>query len=327
MKINKTTFNNKSFLITGGTGSFGQAFTTYILDHFFPKAIRIFSRDELKQSEMARKFSKQANKLRFLIGDVRDKDRLKRALENVDIVIHAAALKQVPACEYNPIEAIKTNILGSQNVIEAALDEGIQKVVLISSDKAVQPLNLYGATKLCAEKLFIQSNSYSGKKKVKFSVVRYGNVLGSRGSVLPIFKSQIQKNLFTITHENMTRFWITLDQASRFVTSCILKMKGGEIFIPKIPSIKIIDLAKTLDPKAKIKYIGIRPGEKINEILITEEESKHTKEHSTYFVIEPEFPFWKSSRLTSSISYKFYASDINNNWLTSSEIKQIINEN
>ncbi len=319
-------FSQKTILITGGTGSFGQAFTNYILNNYLAKAIRIFSRDELKQFEMASKFVKHKNRLRFLIGDVRDKDRLKRAFENVDIVIHAAALKQVPICEYNPLEAIKTNILGSQNVVEAALDTGIEKVILISTDKAVQPLNLYGATKLAAEKLFIQSNSYRGRKKTKFSVARYGNVLGSRGSVLPLFKNQLKTNEFTITDKNMTRFWITLNQACRFVVFVIEKMSGGEIFIPKIKSLKIIDLARALNKKARLKIIGKRPGEKINEILITEEESIRTQEYLNYFIIHPEFDYWKNGRPKIKTSYSYYASNNNKEWLSENVLKKIINE-
>lgn len=319
--------SNKIILITGGTGSFGQAFTEFLLKNYSPKAIRIFSRDELKQSEMAKKFAKYSRKLRFFIGDVRDKNRLKRASEEVDIIVHAAALKQVPVCEYNPIEAIKTNILGTQNIIETALDEKLDKVVLISSDKAVQPLNLYGATKLCAEKLFIQSNSYIGRRKTKFSVVRYGNVLGSRGSVIPIFRSQIKDNEFTITDKNMTRFWITLNQTCQFVTLSISKMRGGEIFVPKIKSLKIVDMAMSLNTKARLKIIGKRPGEKNNEILITEEEAKHTKELSNYFIIEPEFSFWNPIKGKYSMSYPYYASNNNREWLSKSEITKILNEN
>lgn len=317
---------NSIILITGGTGSFGQAFTNYLLNNCTPKAVRIFSRDELKQLEMANRFAKYEKKLRFFIGDVRDKDRLLRAFENIDIVIHSAALKQVPSCEYNPMETIKTNILGSQNVIEAALDRNVNKVILISSDKAVQPLNTYGATKLCAEKLFIQSNVYRGIKQTKFSVVRYGNVLGSRGSVLPLFRSQIKDNQFTITNKDMTRFWMTLTQACKFVTFCIKKMTGGEIFVPKAKSLKIIDLAYALNPKAKIKYIGIRPGEKINEILITEDEARRTAEYPKFFVIQPEYEFWKKVKKRSKISYSHYSSNNNKEWLTSSEIKKLIDE-
>lgn len=323
---NKLIFRNKTILITGGTGSFGQSFTDYLINRAKPKAIRILSRDELKQSEMAKKLSAYSDLIRFFIGDVRDKERLVRAFDNVDIVIHAAALKQVPSCEYNPLEAIKTNIYGSQNVIEAALDRNISNVILISSDKAVQPLNLYGATKLCAEKLFIQSNLYRGKNKTKFTVVRYGNVLGSRGSVLPIFRSQKKNNLFTITHKEMTRFWITLNQACEFVATSICLMKGGEIFVPKIKSLKIVDLARAINPEAAIKYIGIRPGEKINEILITEEEAQHTVEFSNFFIIEPHLDFWQKIKKTKRMSYPYYSSNNNRLWLTKKELTRITNE-
>ncbi len=325
IKKEKKTFNNKVVLITGGTGSFGQAFTKYLLENHTPRTIRIFSRDELKQSEMAVKFQNSKN-LRFFIGDVRDKERLRRAFEGVDIIIHAAALKQVPVCEYNPIEAINTNILGSQNVLEAAIDEKVLKVILISSDKAVQPLNLYGATKLCAEKLFVQSNSYTGNKKTYFSVVRYGNVIGSRGSVLPLFLNQRKTGVFTITDKKMTRFWITLTQASQFVAFCTSIMRGGEIFIPKIKSLKIVDLANALNSKAVLKFIGKRPGEKINEILITEEESTRTSEHSNYFEIEPEFSFWKSKKKIEKFKYTYYGSDNNKEWLTQQSIMDMIHE-
>lgn len=323
LKTNRL-FNNKVILITGGTGSFGQAFTSYLLAHSNPKAIRIFSRDELKQFEMANKFNNK--KLRFFIGDVRDKDRIKYALHNVNIVIHAAALKQVPACEYNPIEAIKTNINGTQNIIECALDSSVEKVMLISTDKAVQPINLYGATKLCAEKLFVQSNSYSGKKRVLFSVVRYGNVIGSRGSVVPIFLKQSKNNVFTITHKDMTRFWITLEKASEFVANSIIRMKGGEIFVPKIKSLKIEELATILNPMARKEYIGIRPGEKINEILITDNEARRTIEYKDYFLIQPEHSFWKPIRKQVSMTYNYYASDTNKEWIKTHDLKKIINE-
>lgn len=322
----KKTFTNKIILITGGTGSFGQAFTKYLFKNHSLKTVRIFSRDELKQSEMAHNLNNY-RKLRFLIGDIRDKDRLERAMEDVDLVVHTAALKQVPSCEYNPIEAIKTNIIGSQNVIEAALDEGVEKVILISSDKAVEPLNLYGATKLCAEKLFIQSNSYTGKKRTKFSVARYGNVLGSRGSVLPLFKLQAQKNEFTITHKNMTRFWITLSKAAEFVALCISRMQGGEVFVPKLKSLKIIDLARSLNKKAQMKIIGLRPGEKINEVLITENESLRTTEYSDYFLIQPEHIFWKPLRKSYNMSYSSYSSDTNKDWLDLKYLKKILHEN
>lgn len=323
MVSKKDDFSRKTILITGGTGSFGQAYTEFLLKYYPTCTIRIFSRDELKQSEMAIKFKKSTN-LRFFIGDVRDKERLRRAFEGVNIVVHAAALKQVPACEYNPIEAINTNILGSQNVIEAALDKKVHKVILISSDKAVQPLNLYGATKLCAEKLFVQSNSYRGNKNTFFSVVRYGNVIGSRGSVLPIFLKQMKAGVFTITDQNMTRFWITLLQACQFVTNCLSIMKGGEIFVPKIKSLKIVDLARALNSKAKLKFIGVRPGEKVNEILITVEEYKRTHEYKTYFEIEPEFSFWRSKNNLPRVRDTYYGSDNNKEWLTKEAILGMI---
>lgn len=323
--MKKDVFSNKTILITGGTGSFGQAFTFHLLQNHEPISIRIFSRDELKQYEMAQKFSKYNKVLRYLIGDIRDKDRLFRALSDVDIVIHAAALKQVPSCEYNPMEAIKTNILGTQNIIEASLDNGVKRFVLISSDKAVQPLNLYGATKLCAEKLCIQCNAYVGKKPTRFSVVRYGNVVGSRGSVIPSFESQRSSNIFTITHKDMTRFWITLPQACLFVTSSVEVMKGGEIFIPKMKSLKIIDLANAMSPTAKKRFIGKRPGEKINEILITEEESVHTAEFKHYFVIQPEHSFWRGMRQKMSMTYTSYASHTNRDWLVGNELARLLN--
>ncbi|HHJ06544.1 MAG TPA: UDP-N-acetylglucosamine 4,6-dehydratase (inverting), partial [Anaerolineae bacterium] len=251
-------------LITGGTGSFGKKFTKIMLEEYHPQKLIIFSRDELKQHEM-RTSGFNHPSLRYFIGDVRDEARLRRALKGVDIVVHAAALKQVPACEYNPIEAVMTNIMGAKNVIEAALDNGVKKVLAMSTDKATAPVNLYGATKLVSEKLFIQGNSYSGEEGAKFACVRYGNVVGSRGSVVPLFKKQRESGRITITDERMTRFWITLGQGVRFVISCIESMHGGELFIPKIPSMNMMDLAKTLAPECEIDFIGIRPGEKLHE--------------------------------------------------------------
>lgn len=318
---------NKTILLTGGTGSFGNKFTEIVLKKHKPKAIRIFSRGEKKQYDMNDKF--KDDRLRFFIGDVRDKDRLHRAMHDVDVVVHAAALKQVPACEYNPIEAIRTNIDGGANVIDAAIDNGVDKVMAISTDKAVHPVNLYGATKMTAEKLFIQGNSYSGKLQTKFSCVRYGNVIGSRGSVIPLFLKQKEGGILTITDEKMTRFWLTLDQGVRFVVNCINRMEGGEIFVPKISSMKIIDLAEAIAPKAKIKVIGIRPGEKIHEVLLTEDESRHTREFAEFFAIEPEHPFWKEKRLNrgKKISMGFtYSSDNNKKWLTKDDILKTINE-
>jgi len=318
-------FKQKTILLTGGTGSFGNKFTEILLKEHKPKTIRIFSRGEKLQMDMTSKFND--DRLRFFIGDVRDKDRLHRAMTNADIVIHAAALKQVPACEYNPIEAIKTNVDGAANVIEAAIDNGVDRVMAISTDKAVHPVNLYGATKMVAEKLFVQGNSYSGKVKTKFSCVRYGNVIGSRGSVIPLFIKQKDKGVITITDERMTRFWITLEQGVNFVIKCTEKMKGGEIFVPKIPSMKLMDLAETIAPKTKKKVIGIRPGEKIHEILLTEDEARHSKELSKYFIIEPEHPFWDAKNFKDEKTLKegfYYSSDQNKEWLSEKQLKKII---
>jgi len=319
--------DNKVILLTGGTGSFGNKFTEIALKNHKPKAIRIFSRGEKKQLDMMNKFND--SRLRFFIGDVRDKERLHRAMTDVDIVVHAAALKQVPACEYNPIEAIRTNVNGAINVIDAAIDNGINRVMAISTDKAVHPVNLYGATKMTAEKLFIQGNSYSGKTNTKFSCVRYGNVIGSRGSAIPLFLEQKKTGILTITDDKMTRFWIRLEDGVKFVLNCIEGMKGGEIFIPKIPSMKIVDLAKAIAPDAKIKIIGIRPGEKIHEILLTEDEAKHSKEIQDGFVIEPEHPFWNEGNLKDGKklpdSFR-YSSDMNDKWLTKNELLKIIKE-
>lgn len=318
--------NNKIILITGGTGSFGKKFINIVLKYYKPKAIRIFSRDEFKQFQMQQKFKDK--RIRYFIGDVRDKDRVYRAMKGVDIVVHAAALKQVPACEYNPFEAVKTNIIGGQNVIDAAIDNNIKKVINLSTDKAVNPVNLYGATKLCAEKLFVQSNAYVGEKRqVKISCVRYGNVAGSRGSVIPLFLEQKKKGVITITDKRMTRFWITQEQAVKFIIHCIEIMKGGEIFIPKIPSMKIASLAKVIAPKSKIKIIGIRPGEKLHEVLLSSEEAKHSKEFDKYFIIEPEHPFWGEDNFkdgkTLSDGFR-YASDTNDKWVTKEQMKKIL---
>lgn len=325
-------FTNKVILVTGGTGTFGKKFTEIALKECNPKVIRIYSRDELKQQQMQEQFQDfhhSDENLRFFIGDVRDKNRLYRAMNGVNIVIHAAALKQVPACEYNPIEAVKTNIDGAANVIDAAIDNNVEKVMALSTDKAVHPVNLYGATKLVAEKLFIQGNSYSGGHKTIFSCVRYGNVVGSRGSVIPVFQRQKEKGKITITDENMTRFWITQGQAVHFIINCIEKMKGGEVFVPKIPSMKIIDLAEVIAPECKREVIGIRPGEKIDEVLLTEEEAHHTKEFDNYFVVEPEHHFWgkgnykKGKLLPSNFTY---SSGNNNHWLTKAELDKMLED-
>ena len=319
------TLKNKIILVTGGTGSFGKKFIETILKEYDPKTIRIYSRGELKQHNMREQFKHFTNseKLRFFIGDVRDKNRLHRAIKGVDIIIHTAALKQVPACEYNPIEAVRTNIDGAVNIIDTAIENNIEKVIALSTDKAVYPVNLYGATKLVAEKLFVQGNTYRGKYGTKFSCVRYGNVMGSRGSVIPIFLKQKKEGTITITDSNMTRFWITLEQAVRFVINCIDSMQGGEIFIPKIPSMKIIDLAKVIAPEAKINITGIRPGEKIHEILLTAEEARHAKEFDDYYIIEPEFHFWDRDNFIDGKGLPddySYSSNGNDCWLTENKL-------
>ena len=313
--------DDTTILITGGTGSFGQKFTEILLKEHNPKSIRIYSRGELMQYEMERRF--HDDRLRFFIGDVRDRNRLYRAMNGVDIVVHAAALKQVPACEYNPIEAIRTNIDGTANLIDAAIDNAVERVLLVSSDKAVHPVNLYGATKMVAEKIIIQGNSYAGGKKTRFSSVRYGNVIASRGSVIPLFFEQKKTGTITLTDERMTRFWLTLDQGVRFVIGCLDLMQGGEIFVPKIPSMKMVELAKAIAPDAKIQIIGIRPGEKIHEILITEDESRHAKEFDTFFVIEPEYASWQKIDLPGgkNLADNFrYTSNTNAVWLTKDDL-------
>jgi len=319
---------DKTLLVTGGTGSFGNKFVEIVLKEYNPKSIRIFSRDELKQFQMRQKFNDDP-RLRFFIGDVRDKNRLWRAMDGVDIVIHAAALKQVPTCEYNPIEAVNTNINGAVNVIDTAIDRSVEKVIALSTDKAAHPVNLYGATKLVAEKLFIQANAYTGGKQPKISVVRYGNVVGSRGSVIPVILNQKSNGIVTLTDKRMTRFWITQEQAVYFIIKCIDMMHGGEIFIPKIPSMNVIDLIDVLAPECKREIIGIRPGEKIDETLLTLEEARHTVEFEDYFVIEPEFPFWKQvsfegdNRLPEGFEY---TSSKNKKWLTKEELIKMLED-
>lgn len=287
---NAQILDGKTVLITGGTGSFGRMLLRSLLGRCTPKKVIIFSRDEYKQFIMAQEFPVQKYPfIRFFIGDVRDKDRLRMAFSGVDLVIHAAALKQVPAAEYNPFEAIKTNIIGSTNVIEAALEAGVAKTVVLSTDKAVNPANLYGATKLCSEKLFVAGNAYSGDDGVSFSIVRYGNVVGSRGSVIPLFCQQRQNGTVTITDIRMTRFWITLNDAVSFVMNRAEEMVGGEIFVPKIPTMGILDLAKAVCPECKIQVIGIRPGEKLHETLLTSDEARHAMEYDDYYMIKPIF--------------------------------------
>ena len=317
---------DKVILVTGGTGSFGHKFTEIVLREYNPKVIRIFSRGEFLQQEMRKGFDNN-ERLRFFIGDVRNRERVYRAMSEVDIVVHAAALKQVPACEYNPIEAVKTNIDGAINIIDAAIDNGVEKAIAISSDKAVHPVNLYGATKLVMERLFIQANVYTGPRKTRFSCVRYGNVVGSRGSVVPLFLEQRENSVITLTDEKMTRFWMTLEQGVRFVIDSIDRMHGGEIFIPKIPSMKVTDLADTIAPGVKREVIGIRPGEKLNEILLIDEEARHSKEFDNYFVVEPEFSFWEKDNFREGnhlpVGFR-YTSDNNSQWLTNDELKAIV---
>jgi len=320
-------WQEQTVLVTGGTGSFGKKFIETMLKEYHPRKIIVFSRDELKQHEM-RMAGFDHPSMRYFIGDVRDRERLRRAFHGVDIVVHAAALKQVPACEYNPMEAIKTNILGSANVIEAALDAGVKKVLALSTDKAVNPVNLYGATKLAAEKLFVQSNAYAAGQATRFSCTRYGNVVGSRGSVVPVFLKQRESGRLTITDTRMTRFWLSLEQGVKFVIRCIEQMEGGEVFVPKIPSMRVIDLAKAIAPEAKIDVIGIRPGEKLHEVLVNEDEARHTVELDDMFVIQPAEALWfgyawreRGKPLPDGFRY---ASNTNSQWLTVEQIRSMI---
>ena len=320
--------HNKHILITGGTGSFGKVCAQILLKKYSPQRLIIFSRDELKQHEM-RVDGFNHPSLRYFIGDVRDPGRLKRAMVGVDVVIHTAALKQVPACEYNPIEAIKTNIDGGTNVIEAALDARVQRVIALSTDKAVNPVNLYGATKLVAEKLFVQANAYRGGDPIRFSAVRYGNVVGSRGSVVPLFRKQRESGVITITDPRMTRFWLTLEQAVQFVIQSLERMEGGEVFVPKIPSMKILDLAEAIAPGCKIETTGIRTGEKLHEALLSEEEARHAVEFDDSYVISPMHPWWTgaggSSRPGMVEGFR-YSSETNSDWLSVSDLRKLIGE-
>ena len=326
--------NDKTILLTGGTGSFGKAFTKYVLNNYDPKKIIIYSRDEFKQFNMQNDFRKEFpdkfNKLRFFIGDVRDKERLTRAMEGVDYVIHAAALKQVPACEYNPQEAIKTNIHGAQNVIDAALDSGVKKVVALSTDKAVNPVNLYGGTKLVSDKLFIAANAYAGSKDISFSIVRYGNVAGSRGSVIPFFKDIIDKGgkELPITDYRMTRFWISLDEGVQLVIKALEEAKGGETFISKIPSFKISDLAEAMLPGCVKPEVGIREGEKLHEIMVTVEDSMTCYEYDKHYIIYPQM-VWQERKQQIPTGKKVaegfsYTSGNNTEWLSVEQIRELL---
>jgi len=324
--------NNKSILITGGTGSFGKKFIQTILEMYEPKKVIVYSRDELKQYEMQQKWP-DGGVMRYFIGDVRDYRRLKRAMEGVDVVIHAAALKQVPAAEYNPFEAVKTNIIGGQNVIDAALSQGVKKVIALSTDKAAAPINLYGATKLTSDKLFIAANNYRGTHDIKLSVVRYGNVMGSRGSVIPFFMKQKETGVLPITDERMTRFNITLQEGVDFVLQCLEKMWGGELFVPKIPSYRILDVAETVAPDCKHNIMGIRPGEKLHEEMITETDALNTVEFEKYYVILPATPLWdiekfrneSNSSVGEMCEFGFsYNSGTNKDFLNVSDLKELI---
>ncbi len=326
--------SGKSILITGGTGSFGKAFIRTILDKYqHINRLVVYSRDELKQFEMRQTFAEsELPKLRFFIGDVRDKERLQRAMERVDIVVHAAALKQVPACEYNPFEAVKTNVIGAQNVIEAAIDQGVKKVVALSTDKAAAPINLYGATKLTSDKLFVSANNFKGKNDIKFSVVRYGNVMGSRGSVIPLFLKKRHERVLPITDERMTRFNITLNEGVELVLFALAHMWGGEIFVPKIPSYRLVDVARAIAPGCELKFIGIRPGEKLHEEMITATDALNTLEFEKYFVILPSTRLWNIDRYMEVFNGKrcpngfSYSSKSNTDWLTVEQLRHLIRE-
>ncbi|MBI3899068.1 MAG: UDP-N-acetylglucosamine 4,6-dehydratase (inverting) [Gammaproteobacteria bacterium] len=320
--------DGKSVLITGATGSFGKRFVKYVLDHHQPSRLVIFSRDELKQFEMQQHI--QSPLLRYFLGDVRDKTRLYRAFDGVQVVIHAAAMKQVPASEYNPMEAIKTNIIGAENVIDVCIDQGVERVVALSTDKAANPANLYGATKLCSDKLFIAANALSGRHRTHFSVVRYGNVIGSRGSVIPFFMQKRKEGVLPITDARMTRFWITLKQGVQFVIDSLERMHGGEIFVPKIPSMNIMDVAKVVAPECSTKIIGIRPGEKLHEVMITQDDAAHTAEFSDHYVIQPAATWWDRAAYLRDTKAGIvpedfqYSSDHNSVWMTREQLAELL---
>jgi len=313
-------------LITGGTGSFGRKFIEIALKEQHPKKIIVFSRDELKQHDLRQLFPDGASSpMRYFLGDVRDRERMERAFDGVDVVVHAAALKQVPACEYNPFEAVQTNVLGARNVIDAAIDQRVKRVMAVSTDKAVNPVNLYGATKLCAEKMFIQANAYAGEGGTRLSCTRYGNVVGSRGSIVPLFKEQRKSGAVTLTDPRMTRFWLTLEQGVRFVLRCLGQMRGGEVFVPKIPSMKITELAQTLAPGCAMKQVGIRPGEKLHEVLVSEDEARHSVELDDMYVIQPAHSWWQGHEWDGRpLPDGFrYASDTNSRWLSSDDMRKL----
>lgn len=322
-------FDNESILVTGGTGSFGKQFVETVMTRYRPRRVIIFSRDELKQFEMEQepRFAKHKDRLRFFIGDVRDRPRMMQAFSDVAYVVHAAALKQVPACEYNPFEAVKTNVLGAENIIDVAVERGVRRVIALSTDKACNPVNLYGATKLCSDKLFVAGNAYAGAAGTRFSVVRYGNVVGSRGSVVPFFLRARKSGRLPITHPEMTRFWITLQQGVDFVLRCLQTAEGGELFVPKIPSMRITDLARAIAPDCEHDIVGIRPGEKLHEMMISADDARHTVEMEDHYVIEPEFLWWTETRTRrgTAVPADFsYSSDRNDRWLSVDELRDII---
>ena len=314
--------DGKSVLVTGATGSFGKRFIRAVLEHHRPARLIVFSRDELKQFEMQQHI--RAPNLRYFLGDVRDKERLYRAFDGVEVVVHAAAMKQVPASEYNPMEAIKTNIIGAENVINVCIDQEVKHVVALSTDKAANPVNLYGATKLCADKLFVAANTLSGRHRTRFSVVRYGNVVGSRGSVVPFYRRLVGEGATSlpVTDERMTRFWITLDQGVQFVLDSLARMHGGEIFVPKIPSMNIMDVAKVVAPECRTEVIGISPGEKLHEALITSDDAYHTVEFDDHYVLQPNDVWWDRTEYVKSTGARpvaagfQYTSDVNPDWMT-----------
>ncbi len=322
--------NGKTIAVTGGTGSFGNHFAEYVLKHYKPKKIIVYSRDEFKQFNMREKFRDYESVMRYFIGDVRDRSRLVRAFNGVDYIIHAAAMKQVPACEYNPNEAIKTNVHGAMNVIEAALDSGVKRVVALSTDKAVNPINLYGGTKLVSDKLFVAANAYSGAGGTRFSIVRYGNVAGSRGSVIPFFRKLIAQGQteLPITDFEMTRFWISLEQGVQLVIKALAESSGGETFISKIPSFKITDLAKAMLPCCTLKEVGIREGEKLHEVMVTKEDSSYTYEYSKHFIVYPHMDWWDNNQMPSGgspVARGFeYNSGTNNQWLNVGDLQKLL---
>ncbi len=315
----------KSLLITGGTGSFGKQFVRTALERLNLKRLVVFSRDELKQFEMQQRIS--SPKLRYFIGDVRDRDRLHRAFDGIDVVVHAAALKQVPTAEYNPFEAIKTNVLGAENIINEAIDQGVERVIALSTDKAANPINLYGATKLCSDKLFVAGNVYAGKRSARFAVVRYGNVVGSRGSVIPFFLAKRDTGVLPITDPRMTRFWITLQQGVDFVIDSVQRMHGGEIFVPKIPSMNIMDLAAAIAPNCKTEVVGIRPGEKLHEVMVPEDDARSSVELEDRYVIQPAFSWFEFEKYSGAKRCPEgfrYGSDNNERWLTRPELVEMV---